>query len=107
MRQYIDATVACCPCQVREYIDDTEDYVNVRLDHHRNQLFQFQITLSASALAIAVAISVVGCFSMNIPVFPYFRTDWFVPTVVASVFSLLWVFLGVVGYARYMGLFER
>jgi len=26
--------------QLREYIDDTEDYINIQLDNHRNQLIQ-------------------------------------------------------------------
>ncbi len=92
---------------MREYIDDTEDYVNVRLDHQRNQLFQFQITLSASALAMAVAISLIGCFSMNIQVFPYSKPDWFAPIIISAVLMLFFVFVGVVGYARWMGLFEK
>ncbi|CAL5413440.1 unnamed protein product [Camellia sinensis] len=25
---------------LREYIDDTEDYINIQLDNHRNQLIQ-------------------------------------------------------------------
>lgn len=93
--------------QVREYINDTEDYINVQLDHQRNQLFQFQITLGASALSIAFAMGLVGMFSMNIPVPQYQDYDWFTPYVLISLFSSLAIFMGVIGYVHWKGLFEK
>ncbi len=54
--------------QVREYISDTEDYINIQLDYQRNQLFQFQIMLGASALSLAMGMAIVGPLSMNIPI---------------------------------------
>lgn len=92
---------------VREYIDDTEDYVNVRLDHQRNQLFQFQITLGASALAIAVCMGMVGCFSMNIHVPPYDSPHWFTPFLIFSCLLSSFIFLGILWYVRWKGLFEK
>lgn len=81
--------------------------MNVRLDHQRNQLFQFQITLGASALAIAVAMSIVGIFGMNIPVPPYNSPDWFPPTLIFSFLLSFLIFLGILGYVRWKGLFEK
>lgn len=93
--------------QVREYINDTEDYINVQLDHQRNQLFQFQITLGASALSIALAMALVGMFSMNINVPQYQDYDWFTPYVLITLFSSLAIFMGVIGYVHWKGLFEK
>lgn len=92
---------------MREYINDTEDYINVQLDHQRNQLFQFQITLGASALAIAVAMALVGIFSMNIPMPQYHNFDLFTPYVLITLFSSLAIFMGVIGYVHWKGLFEK
>ncbi|QCD84586.1 hypothetical protein DEO72_LG2g4941 [Vigna unguiculata] len=52
---------------VREYIDDTEDYVNIQLDNHRNELIQLQLTLTIASFAIAIDTLVAGTFGMNIP----------------------------------------
>nr|GEW55768.1 magnesium transporter MRS2-4 [Tanacetum cinerariifolium] len=52
---------------VREYIDDTEDYVNLQLDNQRNELIQLQLTLTIASFAIIFETLVAGLFSMNIP----------------------------------------
>ncbi|GKB28407.1 squamosa promoter-binding-like protein 13A [Tanacetum coccineum] len=39
--------------EVRDYIDDTEDYVNIELDNQRNDLIQLQLTLTIASFAIA------------------------------------------------------
>ncbi|KAH9290062.1 hypothetical protein KI387_034179, partial [Taxus chinensis] len=50
---------------VREYIDDTEDYVNIQLDNQRNELIQLQLTLTIASFVIALATLVAGIFGMN------------------------------------------
>ncbi|KAK3184853.1 hypothetical protein Dsin_032139 [Dipteronia sinensis] len=52
---------------VREYIDDTEDYVNIQLDNQRNELIQLQLTLTIASFAIAFETLIAGLFGMNIP----------------------------------------
>ncbi|XP_048443338.1 magnesium transporter MRS2-4-like isoform X1 [Pyrus x bretschneideri] len=47
---------------VREYIDDTEDYVNIQLDNQRNELIQLQLTLTIASFAIAVETLISGIF---------------------------------------------
>ncbi|OIW17924.1 hypothetical protein TanjilG_17760 [Lupinus angustifolius] len=39
---------------VREYIDDTEDYVNIQLDNQRNELIQLQLTLTIASFAMGI-----------------------------------------------------
>ncbi|KAL3538526.1 hypothetical protein ACH5RR_001892 [Cinchona calisaya] len=52
---------------VREYIDDTEDYVNIQLDNQRNELMQLQLTLTIASFAISIETIIAGVFGMNIP----------------------------------------
>nr|XP_025644920.1 magnesium transporter MRS2-4-like [Arachis hypogaea] len=52
---------------IREYIDDTEDYVNIQLDNHKKKLIQLQLTLTIASFAIAIETLIAGSFGMNIP----------------------------------------
>ncbi|KAK9096052.1 hypothetical protein Sjap_021549 [Stephania japonica] len=51
---------------MREYVDDTEDYINIMLDDKQNQLLQMGVLLSTANLFINAGIVVVGLFGMNI-----------------------------------------
>ncbi|CAL5413435.1 unnamed protein product [Camellia sinensis] len=52
---------------LREYIDDTEDYINIQLDNHRNQLIQLELFLSSGTVSLSIYSLVAGIFGMNIP----------------------------------------
>ncbi|GMJ06851.1 magnesium transporter 6 [Hibiscus trionum] len=86
---------------VREYIDDTEDYVNIQLDNQRNELIQLQLTLTIASFAISIETLVAGWFGMNIP-YTWDHTegvfDVFVGCITAG--SVL-IFLLILGYARW------
>ncbi|GJN27608.1 hypothetical protein PR202_gb15645 [Eleusine coracana subsp. coracana] len=58
---------------LREYVDDTEDYINIMLDEKQNQLLQMGIVLSTGALVVSCAIAVTGVFGINIHV-PLYKT---------------------------------
>ncbi|KDP38809.1 hypothetical protein JCGZ_04966 [Jatropha curcas] len=86
---------------VREYIDDTEDYVNIQLDNQRNELIQLQLTLTIASFAIALDTLIAGFFGMNIPCRWYHMDgifDYFVGVSSAGCFLL---FLLILGYARW------
>ncbi|KAK8960823.1 Magnesium transporter MRS2-F [Platanthera guangdongensis] len=51
---------------LREYVDDTEDYINIMLDEKQNQLLQMGVMLSTATLVITAGVVVVGIFGMNI-----------------------------------------
>ncbi|KAI3841435.1 hypothetical protein MKW92_010766 [Papaver armeniacum] len=51
---------------MREYIDDTEDYINIMLDDKQNQLLQMGVLLSTANLLLNAGIVVVGVFGMNV-----------------------------------------
>ncbi|XP_024964191.1 magnesium transporter MRS2-I-like isoform X2 [Cynara cardunculus var. scolymus] len=90
---------------LREYIDDTEDYINIQLDNHRNQLIQLELFLSSGTVCMSVYSLVTGIFGMNIP---YTWNDdhgymfkWVV--ILSGGFSAV-LFLLIVSYARLKGL---
>ncbi|CAL1411187.1 unnamed protein product [Linum trigynum] len=90
---------------LREYIDDTEDYINIQLDNHRNQLIQLELFLSAGTVCLSIYSLVAGIFGMNIPY--TWNKDYgyvFIWVVVLTGILCLIVFLGIMSYARYKGL---
>lgn len=86
---------------VREYIDDTEDYVNIQLDNQRNELIQLQLVLTIASFAIAVDTLIAGMFGMNIPCQLYHIHGIFGYFVGSSSTGCLFLFLLVLGYARW------
>lgn len=86
---------------VREYIDDTEDYVNIQLDNQRNELIQLQLTLTIASFAIAFETLVAGLFGMNIPCRLYDIEGIFEPFVGGITFVSVVLFLLILGYARW------
>lgn len=88
---------------VREYIDDTEDYVNIQLDNQRNELIQLQLILTIASFAIAINTLIVGIFAMNIPCQLYDTTDksLFWSFVAGTSSGCFFIFLLVLGYARW------
>ncbi|XP_042412198.1 magnesium transporter MRS2-3-like isoform X2 [Zingiber officinale] len=53
---------------LREYVDDTEDYINIMLDDKQNQLLQIGVVLTTATLIVSVFVAIVGVFGMNIQV---------------------------------------
>lgn len=54
--------------QVKESVDDTEDYVKIMLDDHQNTLLKVNVVLTVSCLVIGIFIVVTGIFGMNIAI---------------------------------------
>ncbi|XP_057448105.1 magnesium transporter MRS2-5 isoform X2 [Lotus japonicus] len=50
---------------LKEYIDDTEDFINIKLGNIQNRLIQFELLLTAATLVAAVFAAVAGVFGMN------------------------------------------
>lgn len=86
---------------VREYIDDTEDYVNIQLDNQRNELIQLQLTLTIASFGIAVNTFIAGAFAMNIPCNLYSIADgsFFWPFVGGTSSGCFVIFIVLLGYA--------
>ncbi|CAO2173610.1 unnamed protein product [Urochloa humidicola] len=60
---------------LREYVEDTEDYINIMLDDKQNQLLQMGVVLSTATLMITCAIVVTGIFGMNVHIALFRITD--------------------------------
>lgn len=90
---------------LREYIDDTEDYINIQLDNHRNQLIQLELFLSSGTVCLSIYSLVAAIFGMNIPY------DWnnnhgymFKWVVIVTGIACAFLFILVIAYARHKGL---
>ncbi|KAI3861171.1 hypothetical protein MKW92_022967 [Papaver armeniacum] len=90
---------------LREYIDDTEDYINIQLDNHRNQLIQLELFLSSGTVCLSIYSLVAGIFGMNIP---YTWNDghgfMFKWVVILSGVVCAALFVLIISYARHKGL---
>ncbi|XP_030541242.1 magnesium transporter MRS2-I-like isoform X2 [Rhodamnia argentea] len=90
---------------LREYIDDTEDYINIQLDNHRNQLIQLELFLSSGTVCLSIYSLVAGIFGMNIP---YSWNDnhgyMFKWVVIVTGTICAFLFCIIIAYARYKGL---
>ncbi|KAJ0984286.1 hypothetical protein J5N97_002642 [Dioscorea zingiberensis] len=86
---------------VREYIDDTEDYVNIQLDNQRNELIQLQLILTIASFAIAINTLIVGIFAMNIPCHLYEVQKFFEPFVGGTSAGCFLIFMLMLGHARW------
>ncbi|GLJ49974.1 hypothetical protein SUGI_1062840 [Cryptomeria japonica] len=73
---------------LREYVDDTEDYINIMLDDKQNHLLQMGVMLTTATLVISAAVVVAGLFGMNITI------DLFDPP--AGLPQFLWVVGGCI-----------
>ncbi|KAL9250962.1 Magnesium transporter MRS2-1-like protein [Drosera capensis] len=56
---------------LKEYIEDTEDFINIQLDNVRNQLIQFELLLTTGTFVVAIFGVVAGVFGMNFPITLY------------------------------------
>ncbi|KAG0483249.1 hypothetical protein HPP92_011333 [Vanilla planifolia] len=84
---------------LKEYIDDTEDFINIQLDNVRNQLIQFELVLTTGTFVVAIFGVVAGIFGMNfaIPLFEDpngFQRVLFITGICGIIifFAFLWYF---------------
>ena len=57
--------------KLREYVEDTEDYINIMLDDKQNQLLQMGVVLSTATLMVSAAIVVTAVFGINVRIALY------------------------------------
>lgn len=85
---------------LHEYIDDTEDYLNIELDSHRNQLIQLELVLTAAMFALALVTVIAGIFGMNMNNTHEDSYSAFVTVCVVSCSAAALVFIAIVLYCR-------
>ncbi|EOA28333.1 hypothetical protein CARUB_v10024534mg [Capsella rubella] len=85
--------------ELREYINDIEDYINIQLDNHRNQLIQLELMLSSGTVCVSMSSMNARIFGMNIPnTWNHdhgYMFKWNVCTVLFAI---------ILSYARFRGL---
>ncbi|KAK7336821.1 hypothetical protein VNO77_17369 [Canavalia gladiata] len=90
---------------LREYIDDTEDYINIQLDNHRNQLIQLELFISAGTVCMSIYSLVAAIFGMNIPyTWKEGHGHMFKWVVIFTGMVCASLFLSIISYARRKGL---
>lgn len=90
-----------------EYVDDTEDFINIELDSHRNQLIRLDIVLTCFTACMGLITAVTALFAMNVDLVPeggggpYY---WFVTISVATGVGAIMLFSSVMIYCKIKGL---
>lgn len=51
---------------LEQYVNDTEDFINIDLDSHRNQLIEIDLMLSFAMFISSLYTLVTGVFGMNL-----------------------------------------
>ncbi|XP_019444477.1 PREDICTED: magnesium transporter MRS2-I-like isoform X1 [Lupinus angustifolius] len=90
---------------LREYTDDTEDYINIQLDNHRNQLIQLELFLCSGTVSLSIYSLVAAIFGMNIPyTWKQGHEYVFKWVVILTGMVCASLFLSIVSYARRKGI---
>ncbi|OIV92382.1 hypothetical protein TanjilG_09980 [Lupinus angustifolius] len=91
---------------LREYVDDTEDYINIMLDDKQNHLLQMGIMLSTATLVISAFTLVAGVFGINIHIklFDVAGTREFLWTVGGSTVGTIFFYVFTIVWCKHKGL---
>lgn len=88
-----------------EYIDDTEDFINIKLDSQRNQLIRLDLVLTSFTAAVSLITAITSLFAMNVSLNPNFNDkapySWFVTIAVSTAVLAIAAFTGVMVYCRW------
>ncbi|KAL3154512.1 hypothetical protein ABBQ32_013974 [Trebouxia sp. C0010 RCD-2024] len=84
-----------------EYIDDTEDYINIELDNQRNQLIRIELVLTAATFSVAIIGSIAGIFGMNLNNQREDSYAIFLVVTLASTVGAVLIFAAVIAYCRH------
>ncbi|KAF7848379.1 hypothetical protein BT93_L2052 [Corymbia citriodora subsp. variegata] len=91
--------------QLREYIQDTEDYVNIMLDDKQNNLLQMGVVISTATMFITMFIVVTGIFGMNVRIFlflnPNPKINNFLWTVSGCTFGTIVLYAIAIAWYKY------
>ncbi|KAI8028991.1 Magnesium transporter MRS2-F [Camellia lanceoleosa] len=84
-----------------EYVNDTEDFINIMLDEKQNQLLQMGVMLSTANMIMNAGIVVVGLFGMNIEISLFSSpTINFWETAIGTIGGCVAMYLIAVGWGK-------
>lgn len=89
--------------KLKEYVDDTEDYINIMLDDHQNHLLKMNVVLTVSCLVISMFIAITGIMGMNIsiPIFEHGTPKDFWNVVTGSSAGSVFMSTAIIGWCKY------
>lgn len=96
--------------KLREYVDDTEDYINIMLDDKQNNLLQMGVMMTTATLVISAFIALVGVFGMNITIELFDHTKARMPeflwTVAGGTIGTIFLYAAAIAWYKYKRLLE-
>ncbi|XP_057806340.1 magnesium transporter MRS2-3-like [Salvia miltiorrhiza] len=95
---------------LREYVDDTEDYINIMLDDKQNHLLQMGVVLTTATLVVGAFVALTGVFGMNIGIElfdeqKYRMSDWLWTAGGGTIASVV-CYIAAIAWCRYKRLLE-
>ncbi|KAB1218810.1 Magnesium transporter MRS2-10 [Morella rubra] len=96
----IDSTLSKLT-SLKEYIDDTEDFINIQLDNVRNQLIQFELLLTTATFVVAIFGVVAGIFGMNFSISLFDDPDAFKWVLIITGITGIVIFCSFVWFFKY------
>ncbi|KAG9129791.1 hypothetical protein Leryth_016013 [Lithospermum erythrorhizon] len=95
---------------LKEYVDDTEDYINIMLDDKQNHLLQMGVMLTTATLVVSAFVVVAGIFGMNISIELFDDTKAgmkeFLWTVGGSTAGTIFLYVVAIGWCKHKRLLE-
>lgn len=96
--------------KLREYVDDTEDYINIMLDDKQNHLLQMGVMLTTATLVVSAFVVVAGIFGMNIHIDlfndAHYGTREFMWTVGGGTAGTIFLYVVAIAWCKYKRLLE-
>lgn len=87
-----------------EFVDDTEDFIAIELDSHRNQLIRLDVLLTALTTCLALITAITSLFAMNVQLGPSFTDgapySWFLTISISTAVLAIVTFSGIMAYCR-------
>lgn len=93
---------------LREYVDDTEDYINIMLDDKQNHLLQMGVMMTTGTLVMSIFVVVTAIFGMNIGI-SLFKTGGlpeFLWVVGGSASVAMFIYVLVITWCKHKRLLE-
>ncbi|KAM1043705.1 hypothetical protein ACFX13_035696 [Malus domestica] len=95
---------------LREYVDDTEDYINIMLDDKQNHLLQMGVMLTTATLVVSAFVVVAGIFGMNIQIELFDKEKAgmreFLWTIGGSTGGTIFLYVIAIGWCKHKRLLE-
>ncbi|OMO85683.1 Magnesium transporter MRS2/LPE10 [Corchorus capsularis] len=86
---------------LKEYIDDTENFINIQMNNLRNRLIQFELLLTSATLVMAIFGAIIGIFGINFPV-PLFTNERTIKLIlIFTSISAVLIYCGLVCFFKW------